>query len=419
MRIAVVSGACDPRCLDPTVLPTGTAARLYGTAHGAAAAGHEVVVHGPDRGHERPVAPLDVLLDPIPNGDVDIDDASDAHAAAAGIDRFAAGLARRWRSSRPELVHAQDWFAGAAAARALRATRDRLGHVPLVVTLPALGHVHRRHLGAHPFSAPIRLAVERELARTADLLLATCVDQHRELLALGADRDRTLTVPEGVDGARFTTPRARRPAPTTEIVTVTDLAPHRDTEGLIVAVARVPDAALTIVGGPTPARVATDARVAELRALAARHDALDRVRFLGRVPHTQMPSVLGEADLVVQVPWFAGFGRAAAEALACGRPVIATAVGGMLESVEHGVNGVLVPPRDPRALHEAVRKVVTEARTRAMLAGAARPRTLDRFGWPRVTDATLAAYERTVIEAATDAMTDDLRPDAAAVEVAT
>jgi D-inositol-3-phosphate glycosyltransferase len=419
MRIAVVSGACDPRCLGPAALPTGTAARLYGTAHGAAAAGHEVVVHGPDRGHDGPTVPVDVLLDPVPTGDVDIDDASDARAAAAGIDRFAVGLARRWRSSRPELVHAQDWFAGAAAARALRAVRDRIGPVPLVVTFPTLGHVHRRHLGAHPFNAPIRLAVERELARTADLLLATCVDQHRELLALGADRDRTLTVPEGVDGSRFTTPRARRPDPTTAIVTVSDLAAHRDTEGVIAAVARVPDASLTIVGGPTAARVATDGRVAELRALAARHDALDRVRFLGRVPHAQMPAVLGDADLVVQVPWFAGFGRAAAEALACGRPVIATAVGGMLESVEHGVNGVLVPPRDPRALHEAIRKVVTDPRCRAVLGGAARPRTLDRFGWPRVTEAALAAYERAVVDAATDALAAEPLAAAGPVEVAT
>jgi D-inositol-3-phosphate glycosyltransferase len=396
VRIAIVSGACDPRSLDPGELPTGTAARLHGAAHGAVTGGHEVVVHGPDRGHGPSAAAGDVLLDPIATGDVDIDDATDARAAAAGIDRFAAGLARRWRSSRPEVVHAQDWFAGAAAARALRAVRPHIGQVPLVVTLPALAHVHRRHLGVQPFSAPIRLAVERDLARTADLVLATCVDQHREWLTLGAHRDRTLTIPEGVDGSRFTTPRARRPEPTVPLVTLSDLEPHRDTAAVVAAVARVPQATLTVVGGPTPARVATDARVAELRALAARHDALDRVRFLGRVPHAEVPAVLGAADVAVQVPWFAGFGRAAVEALACGRPVVATAVGGMLESVEHGVNGVLVPPRDPHALHEAIRKVVTDPRCRAVLAGGARPRTLDRFGWPRVAEATLAAYDRAI-----------------------
>jgi D-inositol-3-phosphate glycosyltransferase len=198
-------------------------------------------------------------------------------------------------------------------------------------------------------------------------------------------------------------------------VTVSDLQPHRDTAAVITAVARVHDAVLTVVGGPTAARVAADARVAELRDLADRHDALDRIRFTGRVPHTRMPALLGEADVVVQVPWFAGFGRAAVEALACGRPVVATAVGGMLESVEHGVNGVLVPPRDPRALHEAVRKVVTDPRCRAVLAGSARPKTLDRFGWPRVTDATLAAYERLVTERASDV----LLPVAVPAEVAT
>lgn len=399
MRIALVTGTCDPRCLDPTDLPTSSAATLRGLAHGLVGDGHEVVVHGPDRGQDGTVDDR-LLLDPVPTGDVDVDDATDARAAAAGIDRFATALARRWRSSRPELVHAHDWLAGAAASRALRAVRGRIGDVPLAVSLPALGHVHRRHLGVDPFSAPVRLAVERELARTADLLLATCVDQHRELLALGADRDQTVTVPPGVDGAHFTTPRARRPGPTVQIVTVSDLAPHRDTESVVVAVARVPEAELTVVGGPPPSRLGTDPRVAELRALAVRHDALDRVRFVGRVPHSQMPARIGEGDVVVQVPWFTGFGRAAVEALSCGRPVIASAVGGMLTAVDHGTNGVLVPPRDPHALHEAVRRVVGDLRLRAGLASAARPRTLERFGWPRVTDATVAAYRDTLRRAA-------------------
>ncbi|MEX0836163.1 MAG: glycosyltransferase [Nitriliruptor sp.] len=394
MRIVAVSGVCDPRCLVPGAVPSGTEAHLYGSVHGLATAGHEVVVHGPDRGHLDPAATGELVLDPAPTGDIDVDDATDAHAAAAGIDRFAAGLASRWRSNPPELVHAHDWFAGAAARRALHAVRGDIGRIPLVVTLPALGHVHRRHLGATPYSSPLRLAVESDLARSADLLLATCIDQHRELLGLGAHRDRTVTVPEGVDGARFTTPRARRPKASVPVLTVSDLAPHRDTESVIAAVARVPDATLTIVGGPPASRLATDARVAELRALAARHDAIDRVRFTGRVPHAEMPALFGAADVVVQVPWFTGFGRAAVEALACGRPVIASAVGGQLETVEHGVNGVIVPARDPHALHDALRKLVTDGRCRAVLGHAARPRTLDRFGWPRVTEATIDAYDR-------------------------
>lgn len=397
----MVTGVCDPRRLgdprrpEPGRLRSGTHAQLQGIIHGVAAAGHEVVVHGPDRGGEAAGDTAGtVLADPVPTDDVDVDDASDAHAVAAGIDRFAAGLALRWRTSRPELVHAHDWFAAASAARALRAARRRIGDVPLVVSLPSLGHVYRRHLGESPACAPIRLAVERELARTADLLVASCVDQHRELLQLGTPRDRAVTIPQGVDGARFTPPRAQRPRELTSVVTVTDLAPHRGTEAVIAATLRVPDAVLTVVGGPPPTRLAADARVAELRALAARHDGLDRVLFVGRVPNEEMPAQLGAADVVVQVPWFTGFGRVPIEALACGRPVIASAVGGQLESVEHGVNGVLVPARDTHALHEALRRVLLDRRCRAALASAARPRTLDRFGWPRVIEALLAVYDR-------------------------
>lgn len=395
-RIAAVTGVCDPRRVETGRLRTGIQAQLHGTVTGLASAGHEVVVHGPDRGaaapDEEPAGAL--LADAIPTDDIDVDDATDAHAVAAGIDHFASGLARRWRSSRPEIVHAHDWFAGAAAARALRAAEPHIGQVPLVVSLPALGHVHRRHLGETPFSAPIRLAIERDLARSADLLVASCVDQHRELLQLGTPRERAVTVPQGVDGSRFTPPRAHRPREQISVATVSDLEPHRGTEAVIVAAARIPDAVLTVIGGPPPARLGTDPRVAELRALAARHDALERVRFVGRVANDEMPAMLGAADVVVQVPWFTGFGRAAIEALACGRPVVATAVGGQLDSVEHGINGVLVAARDTHGLHESLRKVVEDPRCRAALASAARPRTLDRFGWPRVNEALVHAYER-------------------------
>lgn len=399
-RIAAVTGVCDPRRLELGRLRSGTHAQLHGVVNGLVGAGHEVVVHGPDRGGEEPQGTAGTLLaDPVPTDDIDVEDASDAHAVAAGIDRFASGLALRWRSSRPQIVHAHDWFAGAAAARALRAVEARIGRVPLVVSLPDLGHVRRRHLGETPASAPIRLAIETDLARTADLVVATCVDQHRELLQLGTARHRAVTIPPGVDGARFTPPRAQRPRATTSVVTVSDLAPHRGTEAVIAATVRVPDAVLTVVGGPPAARLGTDARVAELRALVARHDALDRVHFVGRVPNEEMPALLGAADVVVQVPWFTGFGRTAVEALACGRPVIASAVGGQLDSVEHGVNGVLVPARDTHGLHEALRKVLLDPRCRAGLAAAARPRTLDRFGWPRVNETLLDAFERLTSDA--------------------
>lgn len=401
-RIAAVTGVCDPRRLELGRLRTGTHAQLHGAITGVAGAGHEVVVHGPDRGSEPPAtAAIDGLVfDPVPTGDVDVEDARDPRAVAAGIDRFATGLVRRWRETRPELVHAFDWFAAAASARALRTLGGELGRIALVVTLPDLGHVHRRHLGETPLGAPIRLAIERDLATTADLVVATSVDQHRELLQLGARRQRTVTVSPGMDGARFSPPRAQRPRPTTSVLTVSDLAAHRGTESVIVAAARVPDAELTVVGGPPAARLGADPRVAELRALAARHDALDRVRFVGRVPNEEMPELIGAADVVVQVPWYTGAGRTAIEALACGRPVIATAVGSQLDSVEHGINGVLVPARDPHALHEALRKLVVEPRVRMALASAARPRTLDRFGWPRATEAILEAYDRVLTDLA-------------------
>jgi len=87
-----------------------------------------------------------------------------------------------------------------------------------------------------------------------------------------------------------------------------------------------------------------------------------------------------------------GFGVACLEAMAHGRPVVATHVGGLLDLVVDGETGIVVPPRDPVALRSALDRLLAdkELRRRLGLAGRERARTL--FSWEDVTDATLAAY---------------------------
>jgi glycosyltransferase involved in cell wall biosynthesis len=81
-----------------------------------------------------------------------------------------------------------------------------------------------------------------------------------------------------------------------------------------------------------------------------------------------------------------------AEAMAHGRPVVAGAVGGLLDLVVDGETGVLVPPRDPAALRAALDRLLDDEALRARLGAAARERIRDRFSWRAVTDATLALY---------------------------
>jgi len=87
-----------------------------------------------------------------------------------------------------------------------------------------------------------------------------------------------------------------------------------------------------------------------------------------------------------------GHGVVAREAMAYGRPVVASAVGGLLDAVEDGVTGILVPPRDPAALRTALERILADADLRRRLGAAARERAQERFSWDAATQATIAAY---------------------------
>jgi D-inositol-3-phosphate glycosyltransferase len=92
------------------------------------------------------------------------------------------------------------------------------------------------------------------------------------------------------------------------------------------------------------------------------------------------------------VPWYEPFGIVPLEAMACGTPVIAAAVGGMLDSVVHGDTGLHVPPRDPRAIADAVCALMGDRALWRRLSegGVRRAQTL--YGWDRVAAETLGVY---------------------------
>jgi glycogen(starch) synthase len=114
---------------------------------------------------------------------------------------------------------------------------------------------------------------------------------------------------------------------------------------------------------------------------------------LGFVPHHEL-SPLYERAAVVAVPSHReGFGVACAEAMAAGRPVVASAVGGLLDLVVDGETGLLVPPRNVGALRAALERLLGDADVRRRMGEAGRERIREHFTWPAVTDQTIQAYE--------------------------
>ena len=91
-----------------------------------------------------------------------------------------------------------------------------------------------------------------------------------------------------------------------------------------------------------------------------------------------------------------GLGTSLLDAMAAARPIVATTAGGIPEIVEHGVNGLLVPPRDAPALADAIQRALADAELRRRMGDAGFARVNQRFTVDRMVAATAAAYERIV-----------------------
>jgi glycosyltransferase involved in cell wall biosynthesis len=123
----------------------------------------------------------------------------------------------------------------------------------------------------------------------------------------------------------------------------------------------------------------------------------DRIPFArGFVPHDELQQLYARAAVVACPSRREGFGVACLEAMAHGRPVVATRVGGLLDLVVDGETGIVVPPRDPAALRSALERLLADPDLRRRLGSAGRERARTHFSWERVTDATLAAYAEAI-----------------------
>jgi glycogen(starch) synthase len=114
---------------------------------------------------------------------------------------------------------------------------------------------------------------------------------------------------------------------------------------------------------------------------------------LGFVSHDNLGPLYDRAAVVAVPSHREGFGVVCAEAMAHGRPVVAGAVGGLLDLVVHEETGLLVPPRDVKALRAALHRLLDDDELRARLGANARRRAEEKLSWDHVTDLTLQAYE--------------------------
>ena len=256
-----------------------------------------------------------------------------------------------------DLVHAH-WLLTAAVAR--------FGGKPFVVTLHGSG-------SAGSFSdvemARERPGLVRFLLRPAAAVICVSETVAAGVRAAGVE---VVVIPNGVRVPERVGPSADPQ----EVLYVGRLSPEKNVDTLLEAVG---DLNLVVAGdGPLRERVP---------------------HALGAVPHAEVERLLERATIVVAPCEREGFGLAAAEAMAFGRPVVAAAGGALLELVADGETGLLVPPRDATALRSAVERLLADPALRERLGREARARARERFGWDAVIERTLAVYRSALASA--------------------
>lgn len=329
------------------------------------------------------------------------------------IPAFSRSLERLMTRSVPhDIVHANFFMSGMAAMRLKRA----LG-LPFVMTFHALGRVRREHQGAADGFPDARITIEQRLVREADAVVAECPQDRLDLMRLyDADPARIATVPCGVDPDEFRPMerlRARQcvgvGADEFVILQLGRMVPRKGVDNVVRALALLPKsmrARLLVVGGESAQgdEIATP-EIGRLRALARECGVAEHVRFTGHRQRKDLRAYYAAADAFVSTPWYEPFGITPLEAMACGTPVVGSRVGGVQYSVEDGVTGFLVPPKDPAALAaQLVRLHDNPALTRALgRAGVRRVRSL--FTWERVAHELSQLYDQVRVRHARTAAT--------------
>ncbi|MBE3008045.1 glycosyltransferase [Microbispora sp. NEAU-D428] len=381
MRIALVSEHASPLATLGGVDAGGQNVHVAALALALAERGNEVVVHtrrtSPDQPDVVPMAP-GVTVEHVPAGPAE---PLPKDELLPHMPEFGAHLARGWKAEPPDVAHAHFWMSGLATLTAAEPL-----HIPVVQTYHALGTVKRRWQGEADTSPPGRIAIERDIGRRAVAVIATCSDEVGELVAMGVPRDRITVVPCGVDLGLFrpdgpSAPRGDRP----RVLSIGRMVPRKGVDTVVRAMRQVPGAELVIAGGDPG-----DEESTRLRTLADGLGLGDRVRLIGSVSRAEVPALMRSADVLVTVPWYEPFGMVPLEALACGVPVVASAVGGHLDTVAGC--GVLVPPRRPRALSRELGDLLARPGLRAALSAAGARRARARYGWPRIAEQTESVY---------------------------
>lgn len=280
-------------------------------------------------------------------------------------------------------------------------------HTPLVklptTTKPVLVTVHtpmKADAGAIPVTnwlgvlirlqAPFSYRLERELFDRADGMTAVAHSVADELQVYGVDPQQVAVMGNGVDTEVFYPSEAGPETAVPYLLTVGRLAPRKGLHDLIRCAEQVvhqfPHYRFLIAGdGPL---------AGELLAEIARCKLADHVILLGHIAkRARLVALYQGATAYIHAAHYEGLPTTLLEAMACGRPVVATAISGTLDVVQDGHNGLLIPPREPAQIAATLTRLLQSPDFARQLGTVARRTITERYAWPIVSRNYVTQYE--------------------------
>lgn len=309
------------------------------------------------------------------------------------------------KQGRYDLIHANFWMSGLVAAD-LKAELS----IPFVVTFHALGRVRRIYQGKADGFPEERIEIEDRIIREADGIIAECPQDLQDLVELyQADASKITIVPGGFDPdevwsvSKSIARRVLGISPDEKIVLqLGRLVPRKGVDIVVRGFAQAirefqTPAKLIIVGGesnePDP-KITPE--IGRLQKIAAEEKVSDWIIFAGRKQRRMIKYYYSAADVFVTTPWYEPFGITPLEAMACGTPVIGSAVGGIQYTVMDGITGFLVPANDAVALAERLGQLLLHPELCSRLGAQGEQRVYGMFTWEKVTDAINNIYEHVI-----------------------
>lgn len=309
-----------------------------------------------------------------------------------------AGLVHRLRKGHYDLIHSH-WllpqgFVGAMAA--------------LMTKTPHIATVHGSDVLA--LKGPVIDRFKRFAIETSDAVTANSSATRLAAKTLGPSANNIRTIPMGVseprapDPAKLKALRAQYRRPNGPLLVFAGrIVIEKGTEELITAIKRLtetlPDVTALIVGdGPDRMAMEHDVKRKNLQ---------DHVSFSGWVPPEDLPDYFAAADMVVGPSWFEAQGLVFAEAMLANRPVIATDVGGVSDTVRHGETGLLIPAKSPHEITAAVERLHREPELALRLASTGHDYVHGNLMRPQAARAFSDLFETTIADRSRNSARDD------------